>query len=78
VREELAHFAVELRGKCLVVRKNQRRPLHSIDHRCHRKGLPRARHAEQGLLREAAAEPVDEAGDRLRLVAGRRVVSDEL
>ncbi len=31
VRKELAHFAVELGGQCLVMGQHERRPLQSID-----------------------------------------------
>ena len=55
VREELAHLAVELRREGLVVREDQRRPLHGADHGSHRKRLSRAGHAEQRLLREPVA-----------------------
>ncbi len=78
VREELAHLAVELRREGLVVREDQRRPLHGADHGSHRERLARARHAEQRLLREPVRQPIDEVRDRLRLIAGRRKVRDEL
>ena len=40
--------------------------------------FPAARHAEQGLVRQAVLEPVHETGDGLGLVAGRPIVGLEL
>ena len=74
VREELPELAVELRGQRLVVRQHQRRPLHALDHVGDGEGLAGAGDAEQRLVREAVAEPVDQLGDRRRLVARRLVV----
>ncbi len=50
-REEFAHFAIELRGKCLVGREDDRGPLHALDDVGHRVGLAGARDAEQNLPR---------------------------
>ena len=78
LREELAHLAVELRRERLVVREDQRRPLHGADHARHCVRLARSRDAEQRLLREAVRQPVDELRDRLRLVARGLEIRDEL
>ena len=43
----------------------------------HREGLPGARHAQQRLVAQAAGEAVDQALDRLRLVAGGLERGDE-
>jgi hypothetical protein len=76
VREELAELAVELGGKRLVVRQDQRRPLHLGDDVGDGEGLAAACHPEQGLVREPRAQPIDERRDGLRLVARWGVFGD--
>ena len=71
VREELLHLAVELRRKRLVVGDDECRLLQLLNHIRHRKGLARARHADQGLELIARAKPVDQFLYGLRLVARR-------
>jgi hypothetical protein len=78
LREELAELAVELRGECLVRRKNDRRAAAARDDVCHREGFARAGDAKQRLERKAVVDAFDEFVDGLRLVAGRRVRHEEL
>ena len=78
VGEELAELVAELGGERLVVGDHQRRPLHRRDRRRHREGLAGAGRAEQRLEAVARAEALGQAGDRLRLVGGRRVGGVEL
>ncbi len=66
--EKLPHLAVELRGKRLVVRHDQRRPLLRLDDIRHREGLARSGHPKQSLPRKTGLQPVDQAGDCLGLV----------
>ena len=78
VREELAELVAELGRQGLVVGDHQRRPLHRGDRRRHREGLAGAGGAEQGLEALVGLEPFGQAGDRLRLIRGRRVGGVEL
>ena len=78
VGEELAELVAELGGERLVVGDHQRGPLHRLDRRRHREGLPGPGRPEQGLEPLAGAEALGEPGDRLRLVGGRRVGGVEL
>ena len=71
VREELLHLAVELRRERLVVGDDECRLLQLLNHIRHRKGLARARHADQGLELIARAKPADQFLYGLRLVARR-------
>ena len=50
VRKELLELAVKLGGQRLVVRHDQRGPLHGLDDVGHREGLARAGHAHQHLV----------------------------
>ena len=54
VREELPHFAVQLRGQCLVRRQDQRRTLDFLDQVGNGKGLAGTRYTEQRLLCDTA------------------------
>ena len=72
VREKLAHFAVELRRKCLVGRHHDGWHADARDDVGHRKGLARARHAQQRLCAVPLLQPLGECGNRRRLVACRR------
>ena len=71
LREEALHLAVELRGQGLVRGEDDRRTPGALDDMRHREGLARAGDAEQHLVALAAAEPLAQLVDRLRLVAGR-------
>ena len=79
LREELAELRVELGGERLVVGEDEGR---AVDARAIVQAsvarLARAGRAEQRLVVQAAAQPVDEPFDRLRLVAGRLEGCDEL
>ena len=76
--QQLAELGVQLRGQRLVMGQHQRRPLQLLDDMGHHEGLAGAGGAEQRLMLLAAAQPVDELRDRLRLVAGRLEVGDDL
>src|ERR1019366_8945765 len=76
--KEHLEFAVELRRESLVVRKNQRGTLNLLYHVGDREGLPRPGHAQQRLMRKAAAETVHKLFDGLRLIARRSIVRIEL
>ena len=49
---------------------HQRRPPELRDDVGHGEGLARAGHAQQGLVRQAVLDALDQLGDGLRLVAG--------
>ena len=78
VGEELLELAVELRRERLVVRDDQRRPLHLRDHVRDREGLARAGDAEQHLVAVAAAQARRELLDGPRLVARGLEVAPEI
>ena len=78
VREEALELPVELRGEDLVGREDERRALQRLDHLRRGVGLARAGDAEQDLGLLALAQLVDQLGDRLRLVARRPIVGDQL
>ena len=75
VREELAELVAELRGERLVEGDDQRRPADLLDDPGHRRGLPGAGRAEEGLVALAGRQPRGEGLDRRRLVAGRPVIA---
>ena len=77
VREETLELAVQLRRQGLVRRHHQHRLLHRLDDVGDGVGLARSGHPEQGLPRDPGFEAVDQATDRLRLVAGRPIGRDE-
>jgi hypothetical protein len=52
------------------VRKNQRRPLHLLDHVRDREGLPSPSCPKEHLMMEPGAETLNKALDRFRLVSG--------
>ena len=58
VREELAHFAVQLCGQGLVRRQDQRRALNFLDQVGDGKGLAGTCYTEQSLLRDTAADAI--------------------
>ena len=70
VRKELLELAVELGGQRLVVRHDQRRPLHGLDHVGHRERLARAGHAHQHLFLFPGLQTGDQRLNGLRLIAG--------
>ena len=78
VRKELLELGEQLGGQGLVVRHDQHRPLHLLDHVGHREGLARAGHAHQHLVLFAAAQARGEGLDGLGLIAGRLKGGDEL
>ena len=77
-REERFHLAIELCGKDLVRREDQRRALHRLDHLGHCEGLARAGDAEQHLITLARLRLRDQLGDRGRLIAGCGIFADDL
>ncbi len=78
VREELAELVAELRGERLVVRDHERGAPDLLDDPGHRRRLAGAGRAEQRLVPRARREPTHDRLDRLRLVAGRRIVGRRL
>jgi hypothetical protein len=72
VGEQLLQLAVELGGEDLVVDHDQGRPLGRGDDVGHGVGLARPGDPEQDLGGVAAVQTVDQVGDRLGLVPGRR------
>ena len=78
LRKEHLELAVQLRRQRLVVREHQRRPLHLLDHVGDGEGLAGAGHPQQGLVRQAAGEPIHKFFNRLRLITRRQVVRKEL
>ena len=71
IRKERLELTRELRSKRLVVRDDERRPLHALDDLCHRIGLARARRAEQHLCGHPVLDAACKIGDCLRLIAHR-------
>ena len=78
VGKELLELGVQLGGQRLVVRHDQHRPLHVLDHVGHGEGLARAGHAHQHLVFFAAAQPLGQGLDGLGLIAGGFKRGDEL
>ncbi len=78
VGQKLAHLGVELRGQRLVVRHDQRRLLHLLDHLRHGVGLAAPRHPEQHLMLHPLADAVGQLRNRLRLVARWLELADNL
>ncbi len=78
LREQLLELAVELAGQRLVVRDDQRRPLHLLHHVGDAEGLAGAGDAEERLLPVAAPQARGQLGDGARLVALRLVVAAQL
>ena len=78
VREEVAELRDQLGGERAIGSEHERRLLPLGDHVRHGEGLPRAGDAEQRLGAVAAVEAREEARYRLRLVARRSKVGDEL
>ena len=77
VREEALEFPVELGGKGLVVGDHQGRPVDRRDHVRHREGLSGTGHSEQHLVPQSVLQPLDEAGDGLRLIPPRLKLADQ-
>ena len=75
--EELAELVAELGCERLVVRDHERRSLQLLDQPRHRRGLAGPGGTEQGLEPVARLERRRQLGDRLRLIAGRRVVGGD-
>ena len=69
--KELLELGIELGGQRLVVRHHQSRPAVLGDHVGHGERLARAGDAHERLVGPALAQPIDQALDRLRLIAGR-------
>ncbi len=67
-RKEGLELPVELGGEGLVVGDDEGGPVHGGDHVRHREGLPGTGHAEENLVMITLLQPLDEAGDRLRLI----------
>src|SRR6185437_891738 len=75
--EEGLELVVELRGEGLVVREDERGPLHLLDDGGHGEGFAGAGDAEQDLVLFAGGEAVDELADGARLVALRAIGGGE-
>ena len=78
VGEERLELAVELGRQDLVRRQHDRRALHLRDDVRHGEGLARAGHAQQHLVPLLPPQALDQLDDRLRLVAGRLELGDQL
>src|ERR1035438_924523 len=74
VRVEAFEFVVKLRRQCLVVRQDQRRPSHRLDHLGHGESLSGSRHAQQHLVLLAFPHAARQFGNGVFLVAARPVV----
>ena len=77
VREEAFELRVKLRRERLVVRDDQRGLVHVPDDVGDRERLARTRDAEQHLMLRAGQHALRQLRNRLRLVAGGRVVGNE-
>ena len=78
VREKAFEFAVKLCGKDFIGRKDQRRPLHRLNHLGNGEGLARSGNAEQYLVALLCCNPRDKFGNRGRLIPGGRIIADNL
>jgi len=72
-REERPELAEELRGQGLVRRDDEGRPVDARHHVGDRVRFARAGHAAQHHVAAVLAHEAREGGDRLRLVAARRI-----
>ena len=72
MRKESFEFPVKLRREGLVVRQDERRPLHGLDHLRHGERFPGAGNTEQHLVLFAVLEAAHQ------LLNGRRLVSTRL
>ncbi len=77
VRKEGFELPVKLGGEGLVVGDDEGGPVHGGDHVRHREGLSGPGHAEENLVRLPVLKPLDEAGDRLRLIPPRLKLADQ-
>ena len=71
--KKLPKFVAELSRQSLVVRYDQRRPLHVSDNVCHSEGFSRTRNAQQNLCPQSVVKPFRQRFDCLRLIAARLV-----
>src|SRR5450759_796876 len=69
-RQKLLEFAIELRGKGLVVRHHQRGPVNSLDHFSHDVSLASCGCAHQRLLPIVFPQSLRHLADGFRLIAG--------
>ena len=72
--KKFLHLAVELAGQGLVVGNDQGGLVEGLDDIGHGEGLAGSGHAQQGLKLVSLPEAPHELLDRVRLVAGRRIV----
>src|SRR5690606_12163171 len=77
LRKERPELAAQLRRQRLVVRDDQRRLLHPLDHLGHGERLARAGRAEEGQPPGPVQERIAELFDRLGLVTGGLPIGDE-
>ncbi|CRK52076.1 hypothetical protein RHCRD62_30740 [Rhodococcus sp. RD6.2] len=78
VGEHLAQFVGQLRGEGLVRRHHERRTLHLLDQPRRRRGLAGARRTKEHDVLVTVVQPSRELGDRLRLIACRLMLADDL
>ena len=76
--KEALELLIELRGQRLVVRHDQRGPVHLRQHLGHREGLARSGHTEQHLVRVAPVQALDQLGHGTNLVPADFEIADEL
>ena len=70
-RKKAAKLRVKLRRQRFVVGENHRRAILARDDLRHREGFSRSGHAEQSLALHSFFDSGQQAGDGLRLIAGR-------
>jgi len=78
VGEEITELRIELRGKRLVVRDDQRRFLHLLNDVGHRERLAGSGDTHQQLLFLPGLQVRDNFVDRLRLISGGLELGGEL
>ena len=78
LREERLELAIQLRRQDLVRRQDQRRALQRLDDLGHGEGLAGTGDAQQHLVALAVLHLRHQFGDRGRLIAGRRILADQL
>ena len=77
VRKKTFELGVKLRGERLVVRNDERGLVHVFDDVGDGEGFARTGDAEQRLVLRAGQNAGGQLRNRLRLVAGGRVIGDE-
>ena len=74
----MLHFTVKLRRERFVMRQHHSGALRALDHLRHGVGFARTGHPQQHLILLMRRQPRHQLIDRLRLIALRRIIRNEL